>query len=344
MKNLTYTFLILMVFSIRPALTQDLSQPVAYMNAISENHRDITKDFFSYTSAVAHSKSGRKIESRRAKLMQTVKDATRKVKSIKPFGTDRSLRDSTARYLELTYIILNEDYGKIINLEDVAEQSYDAMEAYLLAQDLAHDKLKLAHENLEKVQEDFAARNKVQMVAGDKDELYIKMEKAGKVNVYHREVYLVFFKSHKQEMYLLDAIKEQNINAIEQNRNALLKNAEDGIEKIRLLSAFNGDYALGAACRKMLEFHKEECGKIQLITGFYLKNEEFIKAKKIFDAKKTADRSQEDVNHYNKMIGDINKASQDFNELNNNLYSNRNKLLDNWNTSSQKFLSKHTPR
>jgi hypothetical protein len=48
---------------------------------------------------------------------------------IAPWKGDRSFRDTTVAYLKLLYIVFNEDYGKIVNMEEIAEQSYDAMEA-----------------------------------------------------------------------------------------------------------------------------------------------------------------------------------------------------------------------
>jgi len=46
-----------------------------------------------------------------------------------PWKGDRSYRNSSVAYLKLVYHVFNEDYGKILNLEEIAEQSYDAMEA-----------------------------------------------------------------------------------------------------------------------------------------------------------------------------------------------------------------------
>ena len=57
------------------------------------------------------------------------------------FEGDKSLRDSTVSYLSLCYNVLNEDYSKILDLEEIAEQSFDLMEAYLLAQQKAGEKL-----------------------------------------------------------------------------------------------------------------------------------------------------------------------------------------------------------
>jgi hypothetical protein len=119
---------------------QNVANAGSYMSYIGEQQREIMKDFMSYTSAVAHGKSARKVENRRQELLKTMTDSRRKITGMAAYQGDKSLRDSTAKFLLISYHVLNDDYGKIMNLEEVAEQSYDAMEAYLLAQAIAETK------------------------------------------------------------------------------------------------------------------------------------------------------------------------------------------------------------
>lgn len=315
----------------------------SYMSYISEQQREIMKDFMSYTSAVAHGKSARKVENRRQELLKTMTDSRRKVASMAPYQGDKSLRDSTAKFLLISYHVLNDDYGKIMNLEEVAEQSYDAMEAYLLAQAIAEDKIHEASVNLSALEKQFAGKHNVTIVE-TKDELAEKVVQAGKVNDYHNSVYLIFFKSYKQEWYLMDAISKKNVNAIEQNKSSLKKYAEEGLAKLDTMSAFKGDRSLLAACRQMLEFHKSECSKIAPITDFYLKEENFVKVKKAFETKREKDRTQADVDQYNKAINELNAAGSEFNNSNAQLNKNRSQLIDSWNKASKNYMDKHTPK
>jgi hypothetical protein len=163
------------------AATQSFAHAGEYISFIGAQHHEITKDMMSYTSAVAHGKSARKIENRRKEMLQTVTDARRKIASLPPYQGDKSLHDSTARFLLTYYHILNDDYGKIMNLEEVAEQSYDAMEAYLLAQELAGTKINEAGARLDNIQKAFAATHKVTLVESS-DEVTKKFAEAAKVN------------------------------------------------------------------------------------------------------------------------------------------------------------------
>ncbi len=314
-----------------------------YMNFIATQYRQITNDFLSYTSAVAHGKNARKIEARRKGLLTTVTEARRNIAKMPAYKTDKSLRDSVNAFLKISYNILNEDYGKIVNLEEVAEQSYDGMEAYFLAQELADKKLKEANARLNLTEKAFAAKHEVNLIEQE-DDLSKKIQKANQVGEYNRKVYLVFFKSFKQEAYLLDAMQKKDLNAIEQNRNSLAKVSEEGLTKLNSMKPFLDDASLLNSCRQVLAFHKEEATKIPALADFYIKETNFNKVKKSFDTLKPADRTQEDVDEYNKAISDMNAASMAFNKTNAALTTNRNKVTEGYNKTSQAFIAKHTPR
>lgn len=322
---------------------QKFSSAGEYMNYISDQYREITKDYWSYAAAVGHGKSARKVENRRQALIKTVQETQKKITALPAWENDKSLRDSTKTFLQKSYYVLTEDYGKIINLEDVAEQSYDGMEAYLLAQDLANKKLDEALESLNTTQRAFAAAHNVTMGEGNDDELSKKVKESSKVNDYYKMAYLIFFKSFKQEAYMLDAISSKNVNGIEQNKGTLLKYSNEAIAKLDTMKAFQGDHTLITACRQMQDFYKKECNeKGSVYTNYFLKAENFDKTKKAIEAQTT--RSKEDVDKYNASVNDMNKATNDFNTTNNELFQNRKTLLDNWNKAAQTFLDKHTPK
>jgi hypothetical protein len=345
MKNYYLGFFLFTFYFLNMSFSkaQTSDSPGAYVSFMGDQYKEIQKDMLSYTSAVGHGKSARKVESKRKELLQTNRTARKKIAALNPHAGDKSLRDSAVSFLDMYYHVLNDDYGKIVNLEEVAEQSYDAMEAYMLAQDLANDKLKKAGEMLSLTEKTFAATHNVTLIDSD-DEVSKKMKVASAVNNYHRTIYLIFFKSYKQEAYLLDAIAKKDINAIEQNKNSLIAFAEEGILKLDTIKAYNGDKSMIASCKQMLEFYKNECGKIPLITNYYLKEESFQKVKKAFDAKSESDRKQADVDQYNKAIGEMNQGVNEYNATNNTLNNGRKANIDNWNKTSANFLDKYTPK
>lgn len=345
MKSNTNIIATVILFFTSLVLTaQDISTPGGYMDNIGKDHREIAKDVLSYTSAVAHGKSARKVENRRQSMIQTIRNSIKRTSGIPPFKGDKSLKDSTLNYLNTSLIVLNNEYEKILNMEDIAEQSYDAMEAYLLAQDKAYEHLQFAEDRFNNTYKEFAKKNNVTILENNNDELKIKLQTTAAVNKYHRMVYLVFFKSNKQEVYLMEAIDKKDIGAIEQNKNTLAKFTEEGLNKLDTMKAFKQDKNLVLAAKKALEFYKMECTtKIEILTKFFVKQDAFDKMNKSFSTKSPNDRTQEEVDEYNKFINEFNASVINFNNVTKSLNEERNKVLNNWTKTSQTFLDKYVP-
>ena len=136
-----------------------------YMDKVEETQRKISEDFLIYVSAVAHGKSARKVEKRRKELINAVSQGKNQAKHLAPFNkTDTTLKAAAFEYLTICYNLLKEDYGKIVDMEEIAEQSYDNMEAYMMAQEKANDKLHEAGLRLEAAQKQFAANNNIALI------------------------------------------------------------------------------------------------------------------------------------------------------------------------------------
>lgn len=317
---------------------------VDYMNVFSTQYRSLQQDMWDYTSSVSHGKSARKVEKRRAELIQTSNAALSKAKSAKAFNGSTAYRDSVVAYFNIVNIVLKEDYGKIVDMEAVAEESYDLMEAYMLARERANDKLVEAGEMVDRSQLAFAEENNVNLIESN-DALDEKMRIADEVYDHYNEVYLIFFKSFKQEVYLMDALNRKDLSAIEQNRNALKTTAEEGLEKLNKMSGYKNDNNLIEVTKELLKFYISEADKeTPKMSDFYLKSENFDKIKKAFDQKKEKDRTQEDVNNYNNAAKEMNAAVEVYNKTNELLNNLRSKYIDNWNRVAQKYTDTHVPK
>lgn len=322
---------------------QDLKTAGGYMDHLGKEFANIKEDMWSYTSGVAHGKSARKIEKRRKEVVASINQGINKAKKMPGFEGDNALRDSTISYLEISKAVINNDYGKIVDMEEVAEQSYDAMEAYMLAQEKANEKLNAAVDMINAEEKKFAASHGVNLVESS-DKISKKLEVANKVYKYYNPIYLIFFKSYKQEAYLMDAMNKNDVNAFEQNKNALAKTADEGLGKMKAIKPFEGDGSVKAACEQMLNFYKDEAEKKMANTGsYFVKKDNFEKIKKEFDAKPQSSRTKQDVDKFNDAVNDFNKAGNDFNNTNANLNANRSKLLENWNKAVANFTDSHVP-
>ncbi len=327
-----------------PALTQDAVSATDYLTLINHEYNSLSKDLMSYISAVNHGKSARKVEKRRTELVLQTQESERAIRKLRPFNGNSQLRDSIARYFQISRIVINEDYGKIVNMEEIAEQSYDAMEAYLLAKEKAGEKIASAYNAADIEYRAFAEANKIRIVEGD-SKLGQRLKEAAIVNDYHSEIYLLFFKSYKNEAYLLDAMNKESVGAIEQNRNALKTSASQDRVALGKIPPFKGDGNLKKATQDILAFYELEVGiQTEKIVDFYLAKERFEKAKKTFDAISETKRTQQDIDQYNKAINDFNNKVDESNQVHEELNKKRSLLLKNWNTASQNFLDKYTPR
>jgi hypothetical protein len=325
------------------AASQDFTNPGSYMSFTSDKLRDVNQTYMNYLSAVSHGKSARKVEKLRNKVIDLIYATRGDINSMPSYKGDRTLKEATSAYLKTTYIVFNEDYAKIVNMEEIAEQSYDAMEAYLLAQQKAGEKLHEAATRQGDVFREFGRKFNVQ-ISESKDKLDMKMEKSGEINDYYDKIYLIFFKSNKQESYLVQAINTLDVNSMEQNRNALATYATEGLEKLKEVPAFDSDPTLVTACRRLLQFYKEEAEqKMEVISNYVLADDHFKKVKKVFDKKPANQRTQPDIDAYNKAVDDMNKAAKSYNKTNNEINKERAALSDLWNESVKRFMDLHMP-
>lgn len=322
---------------------QSLDSPLAYLGYIGDQSSNISQDQWNYIKATAHGKSARKVEKRRNELLNSINEAKRAIQRMPKYEGDGSLRDSIAYFLHMRYVVFKEDYSKIINLEEIAERSYNDMEAYLLAKEVATQKLASASDNISTKIEAFASENNIKLVSNE-SKLSKKLRISGEVYEYYNDVYLLFFKAYKADENLLNAIQKEDLNAIEQNKNALLAYADEGLEKLKALSQFKGDRSLAASCQATLDFYKNMTeAKLQTIVDYHLKRERFEKIKTSIEAKKPNQRSQKDIDQYNEAVNDMNQGINEFNDVNKALGDSRARLINDWNKKSNAFLDKHVP-
>ncbi len=334
----------LCILSIGMGKAQNLQNPGEYITSINQQHRKIAKEVLRYTSAVAHNKSVRKVENSRQAVLQSIKDAGQKVLELPPLDGDKSLRDSTISYLKTAFIVMNNEYEKILDMEAIAEQTYDGMEAYLLAEELAEEHVNNAEERLNAITQTFAQKHGIHLVEKDEDEIRAKLKIASQVNAYHRTVYLIFFKSNKQEFNLISVMEKKDMAALEPNRALLMANVQEGMNMLDTLHAYQHDKSLIEAAKQTLVFYQKECAEqLPLLVDFLKKEDAMARAKETFDTKKDQEKTKEVVDAYNRTIRDFNTMVTTYNEATKNLNQERTKVVTKWEKASLNFLDKHVP-
>lgn len=336
-------FLIL-VFLLQPSLAQNADNPVEHMSYLANREAELQKNYLSYMSEVAHGRRARKMEKRRQELIASIQQAIREAGKLRPYKGDASLRTAYVDYWNILLHIFREDYHKIVDLEEVAEQSYDMMEALMLAQEKVDEKLGNAYDKIPPAYEAFAAKHEVTLTQGEESKVSKKLSTVGKVNHHVNQLFLIYFKSAVQENNLALAMNKNDLSAVEQTKNSMIAYAQEGLAKLDTIKGYNNDMALVNACRRALEFHKAEGEtRISPMADYLIEVEEFNRLKKSFDAKPANKRTQQDIDQYNQSVASLNKGAENFNKQSQQLFKDRVKAAEAWENARKNFMDKHIP-
>ena len=322
---------------------QSPDDPGAYMNSISNAKAEMNQKYMAYLSASAHSSRKRKIDKMRIQALESITNSKFKTIDLPYFKGDNTLRQSSIDYIKFCYNIFNDDYSKIVNMEEIAERSFDEMEAYLLLQEKADEKIKEVNETMDQATKVFAAKYNVKIIESQ-DELGNKMSDAGKLNRYRNNIYLIFFKCFWQDGEIIKAMNTGKVTTVEQGRNSLIRFADEGLQTLDTLKGFAGDPTLATTCKQVLKFYKNMAEKdLPKQTDYYLKKESFEKMDKAFNQLPAKDRTKESVAAYNKAVGELNGATNTFNNTNNKINSERDSALKLYNETEKNFIDTHMP-
>ena len=347
MRQRLLTFFLLGIFMINfnpDANGQSAKDPGDYMAYIGQKYNDLSIQFYQYMSAIAHSNNARKIEKRRSELLTLSWDTYTDIRTMPIFRGNRALRDSAAAYLKINHRVLKEDFDKILNMELIAEQSYDDMEAYITAQREARNKLDVANIKMLVEQKKFAARYNLVLVERT-DELFQRMQEANEALNYLNKVHLTFFKAHKFEIYLLEAMTEKNKDKITEFRSRLTSSAKEGMAYLEELGSYNGDVGLNHACHDLLRFYYSEAAEdVQDMIDYIHAEDEFEMMKTWYDDLPSEERTAENVGVYNAAVRKMNEASDAYNDANQHLNKDRLTMLEAWRLAYDEFLERHIPK
>ena len=339
--NYTFLFIFLTFQSFNPLKAQG-NTAVEHMAQVIGSVDQLKDETWQYLKSVTHGKSARTVEKKRQELLAAIKTQKANANRMKGYQSDTRLRDAVATYLDLSYTVLKEDFDKILDMEDIKEQSYDYMEAYLLAREQANEKLDTAFQAVVKAQEAFAADHDIQLRDAETDAKLQKISKANEALKYYNDVYLVFFKSYKQDIYVIDALQREDVSGVEQNASALAGMAEEGQQQVKALPAYRGDNSLKQAATEALKFYQQAGEEFYpSLVDFYIKKDNLEKVRKVVEAKSKKDRTQEDIDQYNAASNEFNAAVNKYNATNQMLNDERSKQLKKWNEKNDQFFSAH---
>ncbi len=331
--------------SFTKTFAQDSSEALQYLEFLSEQNQNITEQVWKYTKAVAHDKRPKKIEKTRMKLVAQIRESKNLVQKRPSVTNDDTYKNQFIEYLTIYENTMNNDYAKIVDMKEIAEQSYDAMEAYILMQQKVDEKLENASSTIQASKKEFADKHNINLIEGGETELAKKMKISNEVFDYKNQAYLPFFKANFQESVLVQSLGSNNVGEIQQKSAALLSFVEEGLDSIKAMPAYKNDKSVLIATENILLFYKDEAStKVPAMIDFMLLNDKITKMSKALESKKPKNRTKEEIDEYNALVKTVNEEVAKFNKTNEQLNQQRAQLLTQWENATNNFLSKHIPK
>lgn len=331
------------LIAISVALFAQNESPVLPLNKIGEQLNAISTRYVAYQSVMAHSNNVRKAEKRRNDLQNQVTAARQSLADIPYYKGDKGLHHATTEYLKMLEYNLNEDYSKMVNMKEIAEQSYDQMEAYLLLKEKVSEKMSLAGDKLDSAQTQYCRRHDITITETSKTELERQLEKIGQVATYADKVYLIFFKCNIIEQNFLEGLKNKNVNIMEQLRSSLLQYADEGLAALDTMKGFSNDNTLVNAAKRSMNYYKKAAERYADFTAYYTKESNFVRLKQQFDSDRDMRKDKEAINKYNASVKEINDTREQYNNTNNYLNNYRKETYDFWSSTYDRFFDSHIP-
>lgn len=306
MKSVTLFFLnICIVFSLS---AQEFSTPVQYFDYLNNQHNQLVAKNLEYVQYSVHSEDVAEVESKRLEVLDQLGKAILKVGTLPPYKEDDSMRKELLTVLKMYMESFEIEFTEINILKSESSESYEAMQKYLDAQDMAEKKLAKAADQYQESQREFAQRHNIRLLEAEENS---EINQINKVNAYYRVIFMKYFRISKLNAAFTDAMNNKDADNMHKSRLQLLDAAKEELKKLKLFPDYNGDTQFRDAGIAYISFHKELAEK-DFMTMIEIMRKENV--------------SQEDVNTYNEIINRINVKS---NELTNTYNNALNNLLRN---------------
>lgn len=341
MKHIFFSIAIF-VLSLNISKAQQVGNAGDYLTAIANAQVEMNARYMQYMSTTAHLLKEKNAENLRRQVLQSITNSQVQTTAMPAFAGDNNLRQTSIDYIQMVYNIFNNDFGQIVNMKEIEEQTFNDMQKTILIQEKAGEKLIEASLAMTNATIEFAKKYNVDFTS-QRDRLTEKLAIATQLNKYQNDVFLLFFKCNWQDDQINKAIEAKKVNEIEQARAALLQYAVEGLKALESMKNFEGDPTLKYSCSETLKFYKLIAeNEIPRLTDFFIAEENFNKIKKDFEA--SAKHSKTEVFNYNAEVKNYNAAATRYNQVNNFLLNNRRLVLHNWDATEKIFADTHMPR
>ncbi len=337
MKFLKHIILIFLLTFCIPNSSYAQSNSFKYTKNIQSILNESKKEVFQYLKVIVKGRNLKKVESKREKLIDKIDSEHEKFQKI----VDSKLKQEGLKYLSTLKIVLTDDYEKIMDIEEIAEQSYDNMEAYFTMQEKANEKLDQAWDNFDTAFHRYARSNNIKIVEGELDKKSQKIRKMSETLKYSNHIYLIYLKCHYQEKKLLQSIEKEDINAMTQNMDAQKTLLKNSIEKVLALKPYDHDSRMIHATKYLFKFYKDEVEKdFMAIQDFFILKSKYNAAKKNHESLKESERASNLA--FEKISQEFSLGIIKYNETVKRVNQERSKQIKDWFDILKEFNTDHS--
>ncbi len=338
MKTITlFAFLFLASFS----FSQFNGTASDYLAQINNDFKPVQQATWEYIKSYAKNRSAKKIEHKRIELAKSIQKALDKVKQVKPFKSETYLRDSVLLFLEVDLLVINHEFAKIVNMEDISKQSYNEMHAYINIVEATHDKLTAVAKKADGAEARFIAQYSINTNTLPESKISAKLQKASEMYDYFIPMFLVTFKAYIQDAYLINAISSSDLTVIETERNRLLKITKEALLKVEKMDGYLNDFSYKTACLDLLNFYLDEVNQVQKIIDFWEAKTNYNESLLFIRSKRERNLKQKHVDKHKFIVNKYNRAYAENIKAINHLDTERVRLIHEWTKAENSFTSRH---
>jgi hypothetical protein len=299
----TFTLSVFALFVVASSAAQaqavpTFTNPTEYNNFIVGEQRLLLKKNLRYISKSAHSDNEKKIEARRLEVVKQNEVSLAKLAKLKAFEGDLDFKDKATEALYQQLKVYSEDYKMVDFLAATRTRSYENMEQYFRAMEVAEAKLQAVGDSVDVAQKRFAQRHKLTITRDPETEQLDKyIEAVSAVNAYQHKVYLAQFRVEKANGKVGDAMAAQDVAAFADARKQLAEETKAAAAELAAVPAFRGkDTQYRDATRNLVNFYAG------------LASNQFVKMEALLDHKDSL--TKEEAKEINGYIAYYNTNSQ----------------------------------
>ncbi len=332
-------FLLCLCSSYRSVAAQTAAE---YNNALMQEISPVSAATAAYLDAATHSHNAPLANAKLAAMLKVMEQAQAHVSAMPGYKGYIGLRDSVLSYLILAHTTAA-SYSGVMTDEEMMKLSYEKMKNYMETSDDLNDKLTAFNAVIRREQRRFADKNGFIIEA--KRPMDDKFMEIKQVFRYYHKVFLIVFKSSRQEADFIDSLDGGNPKVLELMRTRLQQYTDNGIQQLDTMHGYAGDASYLQSGQEIMAFYEMEAKtKFPILVDYCQKKEKFDRQSAAVLKLPEKDRTDKMIESYNANRKLVVDAMTLYNSANQELNTKRIALVDRYNKVMLNFLDKNAPR